>query len=164
MASNDRWTGWAAAGALLLITVGAFRAITGFIGIFKDEWVVRGFNAYYFIDVSGLAWWMLIMGLLLIFAGLAVLAGQTWGRVVGAIFVGLAMISELMWLPVYPIWSIVMMVMYALILYAPDRREPTQAGVTIAVRSAVVARRPRSALYTVDRRPWCRPQRWRRVA
>ena len=118
MASKDKWTGWAAGGALLLITVGAFRAITGFIGIFKDEWVVRGFNAYYFIDVSGLAWWMLIMGLLLMFAGLAVLAGQTWGRVVGAIFVGLAMISELMWLPVYPIWSIVMMVMYALIFYA----------------------------------------------
>ena len=118
MDSTDKWTGWAAGGALLMIVVGLFRAITGFIGLFNDEWVVRGFSAYYFIDVSGLAWWMLIMGLLLVLAGLAILAGQTWGRVIGIIFAGLAMISEMMWIPVYPIWSIVMMVMYAFILYA----------------------------------------------
>jgi len=118
MDSNDKWTGWAAGGAFLMIVVGAFRAFTGFIGIFRDQWVVRGFSAYYFIDVSALAWWMLFMGLLLVFAGLAILAGKTWGRVIGAIFAGLAMISEMMWIPVYPIWSILMMAMYAVILYA----------------------------------------------
>ena len=117
MDSSDKWTGWAAGGAILMIVVGLFRAITGFIGIFNDQWVVRGFSAYYFVDVSALAWWMLIVGLLLVLAGLAVLAGQTWGRVLGAIFIGIAMISELMWLPVYPFWSIVMMVLYALVLY-----------------------------------------------
>jgi hypothetical protein len=48
---------------------------------------------------------------------LAVLAGQTWGRVIGVIFVGLAAISEMMWIPVYPIWSIMMVVLYIFILY-----------------------------------------------
>jgi hypothetical protein len=114
---DDRWSGWAAAGGLLMIMVGAFRAITGFIGLFNDQWVVRGFSGYFFVDVSALAWWMLIVGVLLVFAGLAVLAGQTWGRVIGVIFVGLAAISEMMWIPVYPIWSIMMMVLYLFILY-----------------------------------------------
>jgi hypothetical protein len=154
MDSRDRWAGWAAAGALLLITVGAFRAITGFIGIFKDEWVVRGFNAYYFIDVSGLAWWMLIMGLLLIFAGLAVLAGQTWGRVVGH-DLGTDVASRLSDLVDRDVGHV-----RAHLLRA-DCGEPTQAAVAKPARSAGLARRPRSTLYTVDRRPWCRPQRWR---
>ena len=117
MDPNDKWAGWAAGGGILMIVVGLFRAITGFIGLFNDQWVVRGFSAYYFVDVSALAWWMLIVGLLLVLAGLAVLAGQTWGRVIGVIFVGVALISEMMWLPVYPIWSIVMIALYAFILF-----------------------------------------------
>lgn|GEM_PF-2998114 len=76
---DDKWGGWAAAGGLLMIMVGAFRAITGFIGLFNDEWVVRGFNGYFFVDISALSWWMLILGIVLALAGLAVLAGQTWG-------------------------------------------------------------------------------------
>ena len=114
---DSKWSGWAAAGGMLMVIVGIFRALTGFIGLFNDEWVVRGFSAYYFVDISALAWWMLIMGLLLVLAGLGVLAGQTWARVVGVIFVGLAAISELFWIPVYPIWSIVMLALYVFIIY-----------------------------------------------
>jgi hypothetical protein len=114
---DSRWSGWAATAGLFMIIVGIFRAVSGFIGIFNDKWVLRGFSSYYFVDVSALAWWMLIIGLLLVLAGLAVLAGQTWGRVVGIIFIGLAAISELLWVPIYPIWSIIMLVLYVLMLY-----------------------------------------------
>jgi hypothetical protein len=27
------------------------------IGLFNDEWILRGFDAYYFVNVSALAWW-----------------------------------------------------------------------------------------------------------
>jgi len=37
---------------------------------------------------------------------------KAWGRWVGVIAVGLAMISELMWLPVYPIWSVLLITLY----------------------------------------------------
>jgi hypothetical protein len=97
---------------ILMVIVGAFKAFSGFIGLFNDEWIVRGFNAYFFIDISALAWWYILIGLILVLAGLAAMQMKAWGRWVGVIAVGLAMISEFMWLPIYPIWSILLITMY----------------------------------------------------
>jgi hypothetical protein len=71
-----------------------------------------GFNAYYFIDISALAWWYILIGLILVLAGLAAMQMKAWGRWVGVIAVGVAMISEFMWLPIYPIWSILLITLY----------------------------------------------------
>jgi hypothetical protein len=114
--NDEKWVGWAAAGGMLMIVIGFFRLISGFIGLFNDEWVVRGYNAYYFIDLTALAWWFIIVGALLVFGGLAVLNGRTWGRWVGVVFVSVAIISELFWLPVYPIWSILLITLYVFVL------------------------------------------------
>jgi len=109
---DGKWSGWAAAAAILMLVVGGFKALSGVIGLFNDEWIVRGFNAYYFIDLTALAWWYIIVGVILLFAGWAVLNGQAWGRWVGVFAAGCAIISALMWLPVYPIWSILLITMY----------------------------------------------------
>ena len=109
---DSKWQGWAALAGILMVVVGAFKAFSGFIGLFNDQWLVRGFTGYYFVDVSALAWWYLIIGLLLVFAGLAAMQMKAWGRWVGVIAVGLAMVSELMWLPIYPIWSILLVTIY----------------------------------------------------
>jgi len=113
---DGKWQGWAAAGAILMVFVGGFKAISGFIGLFNDEWLVRGFNAYYFIDISALAWWYLIVGVILVLAGLAVMNGKAWGRWVGVVAAGVAIISELLWLPIYPVWSILLITMYVFIM------------------------------------------------
>jgi hypothetical protein len=109
---DSKWQGWAAMAGILMVIVGAFKAVTGVIGLFNDEWIVRGFSAYYFIDITALSWWYLIVGLLVFFAGFAAMQMKAWGRWVGVIAVGIAMISEFMWLPVYPIWSILLITLY----------------------------------------------------
>ena len=108
----DKWQGWAAMAGILMVIVGGFKALSGVIGLFNDQWIVRGFKAYYFIDLTALAWWYIIIGVILVFAGLAAMQMKAWGRWVGVIAVGLAMISELLWLPVYPIWSILLITIY----------------------------------------------------
>ncbi|HEX5643363.1 MAG TPA: hypothetical protein VFZ86_13655 [Thermoleophilia bacterium] len=113
---NSKWVGWAATGGILMVIVGGFKAISGLIGLFNDEWLVRGFDAYYFVDISALAWWYLLVGLFLLFAGLAVLNGRAWGRWVGVFAAGVAIISELLWLPIYPVWSILLITMYVFMM------------------------------------------------
>jgi hypothetical protein len=123
---TDKWQGWAAAGGVLMMVVGVFKAISGIIALFNDEWIVRGFDAYYFVDVSALGWWYLIVGALLLLAGWAVLMGQTWGRWVGVVFVGIAIISEFFWIPLYPFWSILLIVLYVFVLYGLIVAEPIE--------------------------------------
>jgi len=113
---DSKWQGWAAVAGILMVVVGAFKAFSGVIGLFNDEWIVRGFNAYYFIDLTALAWWYIIIGVILVLAGLAAMQMKAWGRWVGVIAVGLAMISEFMWLPVYPIWSILLITIYVFMI------------------------------------------------
>ena len=116
MADNDKWVGWAMTGGILMMVFGFFRVFSGVIGLFNDEWIIRGYDAYYFVDLSALAWWYIIVGVLLLAAGASVLNGTTWGRVVGMFAVGFAIFSELFWLPVYPIWSILLIALYTFVL------------------------------------------------
>lgn len=113
----DRWGDWAKAGGIIMIAVGAFRALSGFIGLFNDEWVSQRFTGYFPVSWTGTAWWMLIIGLLLLFGGVAVLRGKNWGRWVGIVTTGLAAFCEIFWMPVYPVWSIAMFVLLLLVNY-----------------------------------------------
>lgn len=113
---NGKWQGWAATGGVLMFVVGAFKVFSGIIGLFNDEWIVRGFDAYFFIDISALAWWYIVAGAILMLAGSAVLSGKAWGRWVGVVAASIALFSELMWIPIYPFWSILLVVMYTFII------------------------------------------------
>jgi hypothetical protein len=123
---DSRWQSWAAVGGVLMLIVGGFKAISGFIGFFNDEWIVRGFNAYYFVDLTALAWWYFIVGVILVLAGAAVLSMKAWGRWVGVLAVSLAVISEFFWLPVYPIWSILLITLYVFVIIGLVMARPSE--------------------------------------
>ena len=113
---NGKWQGWAAAGGILMLVVGGFKTLSGIIGLFNDEWIVRGYTGYYFVDITAVAWWSVIVGVILLFAGWAVLNGSAWGRWVGVFAVSIAIISELLWLPIYPVWSILLITLFVFII------------------------------------------------
>jgi hypothetical protein len=123
----DKWQGWAFAGGMLMMVVGIFKAVSGVIGLFNDEWIVRGFDGYFFVDLSALSWWYIIVGVILLLAGWAVLVGRTWGKWVGMFALGVAIISELAWVPIYPVWSILLIVLYVLIIYGLFVAAPLKA-------------------------------------
>ena len=147
--------GLGATGGILMIVFGGFKAISGFIGLFNDEWLVRGFSGYYFVDISALAWWYLIVGVILLLAGFAVLNGKAWGRWVGVVAAGIAIISELLWLPIYPVWSILLITMYVfimigLIAVGSEESAATAPGHDVLLQAAIGTghqRRRRFALH-----------------
>jgi hypothetical protein len=112
------WRGWYAVGSILMMIVGAFKFITGIIGLFRDEWIVLGYNGYMLVDITGLAVWWLIVGALLVLAGMAAMVAKTWGRIVGIVALSLAAVSEFFMMSVSPIWSIIMLAVYVLCLIA----------------------------------------------
>ena len=115
---NEKWTGWVVFGSVLMMIVGVFKAITGVIGLFNDEWLLLGYNGYMLVDITWLAVWWLAVGLLLVFGGLAALNGKAWGLATGVVATGLAAISEFFMIPVYPLWSILMITVYVITLIA----------------------------------------------
>ena len=112
------WVGWAYFAGFLMILDGSFQSIAGLVALFKNEVFVVGTKNIWLLDYTTWGWAHLILGIFLLLAGAAVMSGKMWGRVVGVIFAGLGLIANFGFIPVYPIWSIILIVIDLLILYA----------------------------------------------
>lgn len=113
------WVGWSFFAAVVLILVGAMDIITGFIALFDDGYVVAGGrNGLFVFNATGWGFTVLIIGVALVLAGFAILKGSLWGRVIGVIAAGLSAIAHLSTMRVYPIWSMTIIVICVLVIYA----------------------------------------------
>ncbi|MFP3466772.1 hypothetical protein [Leifsonia sp. SIMBA_070] len=114
------WVGWAYFAATMLFIGGA-------IDIFYGIMAIIGPNTAYFVssgggvasfNVAAWGWWSLIIGILLVLAGLFLLRGSMVARVVAVVIASINAISQLMSLPAQPWWSIVMVAIDILVIYA----------------------------------------------
>ncbi|MET0419109.1 MAG: hypothetical protein ABW022_24105 [Actinoplanes sp.] len=115
-------SGWAIgltvfAGALMIMA-GGFQALTGLVAIFENEFYVNTRNYLLKFDVTTWGWIHLLLGLLILFAGFAVLSGKTWGRTIGVILAALSALANFAFIPYYPIWSLVIIALDVFVIWA----------------------------------------------
>ena len=116
--------GFAVFAGVIMIMAGAFQAIAGLVGLFANEFYVATRNYLFQFDATTWGVIHLLVGLLVLFAGIAVLSGQTWARVIGIILVGLSALANFTFIPYYPFWSLLIIaldvfVIWALAVYHP---------------------------------------------
>lgn len=109
---NGKWGPWVMLGSILMMIAGAFKLIAGITGLFRDQWIVQGYEGYMLVDLTGLAVWWIVIGAVLLLGGLAAMQAKRWGYIVGLIAASVAAISEFFMMPYYPIWSIILVAMY----------------------------------------------------
>ena len=112
--------GWTAFAAYMLILIGTFHAISGLAGIIKNEfYVVAPVAGYAFkFDATAWGWIHLIGGIIVALAGFGLFRGAVWARTVGVIVAGLSAIVSFMWLPWYPIWGILIILVDVTVIWA----------------------------------------------
>ena len=108
--------------AAVLMIIGVFQAIAGITAIAKDTATIyanTADNSYVFsLDTTQWGWIHLILGIVVFLAGLGVLAGQIWARTVGVLVAGLSAIVNFAFIPVYPLWSIVIIALDVAVIWA----------------------------------------------
>jgi hypothetical protein len=112
------WTGWIAFAGVMLIVGGTLASIFGLVAIINDDWVVFENGNAVSIDLTGWGWIHLAVGVVVILAGFGVFTGNVLARTVGVIVAVISLIANFLWLPVYPIWSIVIMTLDVLVIWA----------------------------------------------
>lgn len=122
------WVGWIYFAAYLMILAGIMNAIHGFIAIVNDEWVVWGNRADVYLDLTTWGWVHLIVGVLVILAGIGLFSGNVLARSVAVLLAGVAIIANFLFIPVYPVWALTIIainvvVVYALIAHGGELRE-----------------------------------------
>jgi hypothetical protein len=112
------WAGWAAFAAFMMILIGGFHAIQGFAAILKDDFYAVTPNYVFEFDVTTWGWIHLVVGVIVVIAGFAIFSGAAWARTIGVIMAFLSAIANFAWLPYYPVWSVIVITICVLVIYA----------------------------------------------
>lgn len=98
--------GWTVFAAILMTVQGGWWIMAGLVALFNDTFYVTTEDYIFRFDVTTWGWIHLLVGIVVLAAGLALFAGATWARVVGVLIAGLAMLVAFAWLPWYPLWAL----------------------------------------------------------
>jgi hypothetical protein len=104
--------------AVMMIMAGGFHAIMGLVGIFENEFYRVTPNYVFEFDVTGWGWIHLLLGLGVVLAGFALLAGQTWARGVGIALAAVSALANFVFIPYYPFWSLAIIALDIFIIWA----------------------------------------------
>jgi hypothetical protein len=70
------------------------------------------------LDLSAWGWVHIIVGAIVVLAGFGVFTGNILARIVGVLVAVVSLIANFLWLPVYPVWSIIIITIDVLVIWA----------------------------------------------
>lgn len=116
--SPSGWIGWGYFAGFMMMLLGFLQGVSGLTAIFKQEFYVVTPQHLIAFNVTTWGWIHLVLGIVIFMAGLELLRGATWARVVAAILAILSFVANMAFISAYPFWSITIMVIDVLVLYA----------------------------------------------
>jgi hypothetical protein len=114
--NGSKGQGWAAFAATMVLVVGVFNVIYGLAAIIDEDYFVA--DELLFGNLSLWGWVHLIIGVLQVITATLIYAGNDFGAVLGIMFAGFNAIAALLAIGAYPVWSVIILVVDGLIIYA----------------------------------------------
>jgi hypothetical protein len=115
-------SGWAVGfilfAGIMMVLSGAFQAFAGLVALFENEFYVTTRNYIFQFDATTWGWIHLLVGLVVVLAGFAVMAGRTWGRVVGITLAVLSALANFAFIPYYPFWALTVIALDIFVIWA----------------------------------------------
>ncbi|WP_028643221.1 DUF7144 family membrane protein [Nocardioides sp. URHA0020] len=105
------------AGVLLLLT-SAFDILQGGSAVANDDLYAQGSEYLYKFDMTAWGWVHIILGVLGLAVGVGILRRASWGQITGIMIASLSMLTNFMFLPVYPVWSAFIIGFNAIVIWA----------------------------------------------
>jgi hypothetical protein len=108
---------------VILILIGTLSACQGLLALFDDGFfIARSEDELLLVDYTAWGVIMLAWGVLLVAAGFSVNAGKSWARWFAVLVVCVNVIAQVGFLPAFPIWSAIMILLDILVIFALTAR------------------------------------------
>lgn len=111
------WASLVVLAGMLLSVIGVFTVIQAIYALTGHLFAAADGQPL-LLDLTTWGWVHLVIGALQVLVGLAVLQGATWARMFAAVVVGLSAVSQMMFLPTYPVWSVLVIGLDVLVVWA----------------------------------------------
>lgn len=102
----------------IMVMIGALHAIQGLVALLNDTFYVVGDEYVFSFDVTTWGWTHLLLGILVVFAGVFVFRGAVWARTIGVIVAVLSALVNFAWLPYYPVWGVIIIALDIFVIWA----------------------------------------------
>ena len=112
------WVGWVFFASFMMILLGVLQGIQGLAGIFHSNYYVVTENHLLFFNYKAWGWIDLILGIIVLIAGFELLRGAVWARILAVFLAILSFAANMSFINAYPLWSIIMMVVDVLVIFA----------------------------------------------
>ncbi|MGW6725619.1 DUF7144 family membrane protein [Nocardia sp. NPDC055029] len=106
------------AAAFMLVILAAVSILQGISAIVDDKFYVAGIEYVYEFDTTTWGWIHVVLGAVALICGLGLAIGSTWGRYGALGIAALVIIANFMSLPYYPAWSIVIIALSVVVIWA----------------------------------------------
>lgn len=122
MAANDDkttgWVGWVYFAGFILLLNGMFQLILGLTALLNQDFYKVREGTLVVFDLTTWGWIHVLLGIVMMCIGTALFSGRGWARVAAIILASLNLVGHFAFMGVYPFWSITVIVIDMLILYA----------------------------------------------
>ena len=110
--------GWTAFAGCMMLMTGVWWIIAGLVGVINDDFYVTTPKYIFEFDTTAWGWIHLVVGILVLLAGIGLFSGAVWARIVGVVMAFLATLVGFAWLPWYPLWAILIIVASVTVIWA----------------------------------------------
>jgi hypothetical protein len=116
---SSAWGGWVVFAAAVMFTIGALDIIQGIAALAKDEvFLVAESGLLVTTDYTAWGWTLIIWGVVLMLGAAALFSLKSWGRWFAFAVVLLNGLVQIAWFPAYPLWSLIVLSLDVVVLYA----------------------------------------------
>jgi len=116
--ATSGWTGWVAFAAVMMVMVGIFSIISGLGALLRDHSFFTSGGRLFILNYTTWGWIHIIIGVLLIVVAVGLYKGSMVARIAAVVVVGLNLIAQFTWIDSAPWWSLTMIAIDVLVIYA----------------------------------------------
>ena len=98
--------GLTAFAGIMMFMLGGWWVIAGLVAILNDDFYVVSQEWIFKLSTTTWGWTHLVLGIVVLLAGLGLFSGAVWARTVGVILAAVSGLVACAWLPYYPVWAI----------------------------------------------------------
>jgi hypothetical protein len=103
---------------IVVLLLGVAEFLQGFSAVRSDDVFVRAPNYVYEFDLTTWGWIHMLLGVIAMIIGGAVLTTRKWGLVAGTVLAVLSAVSNFLFIPQSPWWSLVLIGLNVALIWA----------------------------------------------
>jgi hypothetical protein len=113
------WTGWVLFAAVMMALVGCTHIVQGLVAVFsRGFYVVQPSGLVIHADYTAWGWVHIVLGVVIFIAALFLPTGALWARILAVAFAVVSVLTNLLFISAYPIWSVIVIAVDVVVIFA----------------------------------------------